>query len=74
MLFADYVSDLTDAVVKTPPSPDEGGQESDFMIECLGILGNLSIPELDFELLLKEYQVSWMFLNALLLLLLLLLS
>ena len=55
MLFADYVSDLSDAVVKTPS--DENSADSDFMIECLGILGNLSIPELDFELLLKEYQV-----------------
>jgi len=57
--FADYVSDLADAVVKSPT--DENHSDSDFMIECLGILGNLSIPELDFELLLKEYQlVPWL--------------
>ena len=57
MMFADYVSDLADSVVKTPPLQEDGGPEADFMIECLGILGNLAIPELDFELLLKEYQV-----------------
>lgn len=61
MMFADYVSDLADSVVKTPPLQEDGGPEADFMIECLGILGNLAIPELDFELLLKEYQlVPWL--------------
>lgn len=32
----------------------------DFLLECVGILGNLTIPELDYELLLREYNlVPW---------------
>ena len=31
------------------------------MVECVGILGNLTIPDLDFERLLKEYDLlPWM--------------
>lgn len=34
-------------------------QESDeeFVIECLGTMANLTIPDLDWELLLKEYNL-----------------
>ncbi|XP_052220256.1 kinesin-associated protein 3-like [Dreissena polymorpha] len=51
-LFIDYISDLAEAVL----SPEE----DDFALECLGVLGNLTIPDLDYELILKEYQlVPW---------------
>lgn len=34
--------------------------EEDFGLECLGILGNLTIPDLDYELILKEYDmIPW---------------
>jgi hypothetical protein len=34
--------------------------EEDFGLECLGILGNLTIPDLDYELILKEYNmIPW---------------
>ncbi|ELU10175.1 hypothetical protein CAPTEDRAFT_219515 [Capitella teleta] len=51
-LFIDYISDLANAI-KTEESED-------FKLECVGILGNLTIPDLDYELLLKEYDlVPW---------------
>ena len=32
----------------------------EFMLEAVGILGNLTIPDLDYELLLREYDlVPW---------------
>ncbi|KAH3798984.1 hypothetical protein DPMN_152588 [Dreissena polymorpha] len=33
-------------------------KEDDFALECLGVLGNLTIPDLDYELILKEYQLA----------------
>lgn len=33
----------------------EGDEE--FVIECLGTMANLTIPDLDWELLLKEYNL-----------------
>jgi hypothetical protein len=34
--------------------------DEDFSLECLGVLGNLTIPDLDYELILKEYQlIPW---------------
>ena len=33
----------------------------EFRVECLGVLGNLTIPELDFERMLSEYDlIPWM--------------
>ncbi|KAK6194648.1 hypothetical protein SNE40_000246 [Patella caerulea] len=50
-LFVDYISDLCAAVLE---------EEDEFTLECLGILGNLTIPELDYELILREYDlISW---------------
>ncbi|KAM9435104.1 kinesin-associated protein 3a [Clarias gariepinus] len=48
-LFIDYVGDLAAQI----------GQDEDeeFMIECLGTLANLTIPDLDWELVLKEYNL-----------------
>ncbi|XP_025112407.1 kinesin-associated protein 3-like isoform X2 [Pomacea canaliculata] len=51
-LFIDYISDLCTAVLN--------GDSDDFALECLGILGNLTIPDLDYELILKEYDlIPW---------------
>lgn len=48
-LFIDYVGDLAAQI-----SSDE---EEEFVIECLGTLANLTIPDLDWELVLKEYKL-----------------
>uniref|UniRef100_A0A2K6EIF0 Kinesin associated protein 3 n=1 Tax=Propithecus coquereli TaxID=379532 RepID=A0A2K6EIF0_PROCO len=45
----DYVGDLAAQI-----SNDE---EEEFVIECLGTLANLTIPDLDWELVLKEYKM-----------------
>lgn len=47
--FQDYVGDLAAQIKK------EGNEE--FVIECLGTMANLTIPDLDWELLLKEYNL-----------------
>ena len=48
----DYISDLCTAVLN--------GEMDDFALECLGVLANLSIPDLDYELILKEYDmIPW---------------
>ena len=34
--------------------------EEDFILECVGILANLTIADLDYELLLREYNlIPW---------------
>ncbi|KAG5276269.1 hypothetical protein AALO_G00129980 [Alosa alosa] len=48
-LFIDYVGDLA---AQIGPEEDE-----EFVIECLGTLANLTIPDLDWELVLKEYNL-----------------
>ncbi|XP_069823490.1 kinesin-associated protein 3 isoform X2 [Dendropsophus ebraccatus] len=48
-LFIDYVGDLAAQI-----SNDE---EEEFVIECLGTLANLTISDLDWELVLKEYKL-----------------
>ncbi|KAM4628521.1 kinesin-associated protein 3a [Polymixia lowei] len=48
-LFIDYVGDLAAQI-----SEDEA---EEFVIECLGTLANLTIPDLDWELVLKEYNL-----------------
>lgn len=50
----DYISDLAGVIVR-PEQYDEN-----FALECLGILGNLTIPDLDYELIIKEFNlVDW---------------
>ncbi|KAM9720043.1 kinesin-associated protein 3-like [Menidia menidia] len=49
-LFIDYVGDLA-AEVRA------GGEEEEWVLECLGTLANLTIPDLDWELVLKEYNL-----------------
>ncbi|XP_062872620.1 kinesin-associated protein 3b [Trichomycterus rosablanca] len=48
-LFLDYVGDLAAQI-----SPEE---DEEFVIECLGTLANLTVPDLDWELLLREYNL-----------------
>ncbi|KAL4635070.1 kinesin-associated protein 3-like [Arapaima gigas] len=48
-LFIDYVGDLAAQI-----GP---GEEEEFVIECLGTLANLTIPDLAWELVLKEYNL-----------------
>lgn len=51
-IHQDYISDLAQAVLNE--------EDEDFGLECLGILGNLTIPDLDYELILKEYNlIPW---------------
>uniref|UniRef100_A0A8C7STM8 Kinesin-associated protein 3a n=1 Tax=Oncorhynchus mykiss TaxID=8022 RepID=A0A8C7STM8_ONCMY len=48
-LFIDYVGDL---------AAQMGAEErEEYVIECLGTLANLTIPDLDWELVLKEYNL-----------------
>ncbi|CAG5862720.1 unnamed protein product [Menidia menidia] len=48
-LFLDHVGDLAAQI-------SDGGAE-EFVIECLGTLANLTIPNLDWALVLKEYNL-----------------
>ena len=32
-------------------------EEEEFVVECVGTLGNLTVPELDWELVLREYNL-----------------
>ncbi len=47
--FIEFIGDIADAVQRA--------DSMDFVVECLGILGNLTIPDLDFDRLLKEYDL-----------------
>ncbi|KAM3865669.1 kinesin-associated protein 3-like [Diretmus argenteus] len=48
-LFIDYVGDLAAQI--------SAEEEEEFILECLGTLANLTIPDLDWELVLKEYNL-----------------
>ncbi|KAM4624030.1 kinesin-associated protein 3-like isoform 2-T2 [Polymixia lowei] len=48
-LFIDYVGDLAAQIGVE--------EEEEFVLECLGTLANLTIPDLDWELVLKEYNL-----------------
>ncbi|XP_030631174.1 kinesin-associated protein 3b [Chanos chanos] len=48
-LFIDYMGDLAAQI-----GPEE---EEELVIECLGTLANLTLPDLNWELLLKEYNL-----------------
>ena len=52
-LFIEFIGDIADAVHRA--------ENDEFVLECVGILGNLTLPDLDFTRLLKEFEmVSWM--------------
>ncbi|XP_033838597.1 kinesin-associated protein 3-like [Periophthalmus magnuspinnatus] len=48
-LFIDYVGDLAAEI--------RAEEEEQWVVECLGTLANLTIPDLDWELVLKEYNL-----------------
>ena len=45
----DYVGDLAAEI--------RAEEEEEWVLECLGTLANLTIPDLDWELVLKEYNL-----------------
>ena len=52
-LFIEFIGDIADAVHRA--------ENDEFVLECVGILGNLTLPDLDFTRLLKEFEmVDWM--------------
>uniref|UniRef100_A0A673BUE5 Kinesin associated protein 3 n=1 Tax=Sphaeramia orbicularis TaxID=375764 RepID=A0A673BUE5_9TELE len=48
-IFIDYVGDLAAEI--------RAEEEEEWVLECLGTLANLTIPDLDWELVLKEYNL-----------------
>ncbi|XP_047491203.1 kinesin-associated protein 3-like isoform X2 [Penaeus chinensis] len=51
-LFMDFVSELCEVV--------SSGGSDEFTLECVGVLGNLSLPDLDYCQLLTKYQlIDW---------------
>eukprot|EP00095_Tigriopus_kingsejongensis_P012143 maker-scaffold954_size76946-snap-gene-0.19 protein:Tk12143 transcript:maker-scaffold954_size76946-snap-gene-0.19-mRNA-1 annotation:"kinesin-associated protein 3-like" len=52
-LFIEFIGDIADAVQRA--------SSEEFRVECVGILGNLTISDLDYERMLTEYNlVPWM--------------
>ncbi|XP_046404614.1 kinesin-associated protein 3-like [Ischnura elegans] len=52
VLFVEFIGDLANAV--------QEADCEDFVVECLAVLGNLSLPDLDYEKLLRQYNlISW---------------
>jgi len=52
-LFIEFIGDIADAVHRA--------ENDEFILECVGILGNLTLPDLDFTRLLKEFElIDWM--------------
>ena len=51
----DYIADLAGIIKK-----DCNETQEEFMLECVGTLANLTISDLDYELLLNEFKlVPW---------------
>ncbi|XP_068216893.1 kinesin-associated protein 3 isoform X3 [Palaemon carinicauda] len=51
-LFTDFVGDLCEVV--------SSGSSDEFVLECVGVLGNLSFPDLDYCQLLSKYNlINW---------------
>ncbi|XP_045119018.1 kinesin-associated protein 3-like isoform X2 [Portunus trituberculatus] len=52
VLFTEFVGDLCEVV--------SGGESDEFVLECVGVLGNLSLPDLDYcQLLTKHNLIDW---------------
>lgn len=47
--FMNYISDLAGMI--------KNYQDEEYVVECVGILGNLNIPEVEYSLMLKEYNL-----------------
>lgn len=51
--FVDFVGDLARALTECSDEP--------FVVECVGILGNLSLPDLDYSMILHDFNlIPWM--------------
>ena len=51
-LFQEFVGDLCEVV--------SGGESDEFVLECVGVLGNLSLPDLDYcQFLTKHNLIDW---------------
>ena len=48
-LLQNYISDLANIIKNFP--------EEEFVVECVGILGNLNMAELEYSMMLKEYDL-----------------
>lgn len=51
MLFLDYIDDIMALIMKS-------GSQPDLMVELLGIIGSLSIPDFDFAKLCQAYKLN----------------
>lgn len=47
--FINYISDLANII--------KNFKDEEFVVECIGILGNINIPELEYSMMLKEYDL-----------------
>ncbi|OAF69333.1 Kinesin-associated protein 3 [Intoshia linei] len=51
--FLDYIEDIVDFIMKRDVSED-------FLIECVGIMANLNLPDIDYRLIVEEYNmIDW---------------
>lgn len=51
--FQEFIGDLAQAV--------QAAECEEFVVECLGVMGNLSVENMDWERLIREYQlVPWL--------------
>jgi len=51
-LFQEFVGDIAKAVVDCP--------NEDFVVECVGVLGNMTLPDLDFCQLMQRFNlIPW---------------
>ncbi|KFM69323.1 Kinesin-associated protein 3, partial [Stegodyphus mimosarum] len=51
ILFVEFADIFCEAIHRST------GKNDDFILECLGVMGNLTIPELDYEMLLFQYDL-----------------
>ncbi|PSN55423.1 Kinesin-associated protein 3 [Blattella germanica] len=50
--FVEFVGDIAKAIVECP--------NEDFVVECVGVLGNMTIPDLDFSQLMQRFNlIPW---------------
>jgi Kinesin-associated protein (KAP). len=51
-LFQEFVGDIAKAVIDCP--------NEDFVVECVGVLGNMTLPDLDFCQLMQRFNlIPW---------------
>ncbi|KAF4518002.1 hypothetical protein B566_EDAN012754 [Ephemera danica] len=53
MLFVEFIGDLAQAV--------QAAENEEFVVECLGVMGNLCVDNMDWERLIRQYQlIPWL--------------